>query len=202
MKTKILLVALISATIFGCTKEESGFSSNSTTTQKSNQENSGRLEDETLLWKSLETLNYSREVDNLPDGVPGSGDATFLIIVQWKEWGRKKIKCQGGGLCEAEWFPEFKERLNPDGGGDTPPPLQDHAFAVKYQESSQQYYIDILVKYPMPSVLPATFSVLPIDADIVLDTENILGLNLTLSAGRYNFNQGLAPFGGYRIYLN
>lgn len=202
MKTKILSVALISTIFIGCSKEESNFTSNSTTQPQEN--NAARLTDETLLWQTLETKNYTRDENDLPDGIPGNGGATFIIIVQWDEWGRAKKECMGGGLCNAEWFPEFNERLNPDGSGegDTPPPLKDHAFVVKFEESSQNYYIDILVKYPMPSILPITFSVLPIDADIVLDTQNMLGFDLVLSAGQYSFNQGLEPFGGYRVYLN
>ena len=119
-----------------------------------------------------------------------------LIIVRWEKWGRAKRNCEGWGLCNAEWFPQFKgariDATESENGAQT---------LLEFDEELNQYYIDILLAETPPTDIPSESLTLKIDEDFDLDIEEELAQNLTFVVGDYPYNESLSTNGGYRIYL-
>ena len=120
-----------------------------------------------------------------------------LIIVRWEEWGRKKVGCDGWGLCRAEWFPE----LFPGARIDATESENGAQTLLEFDEELNQYYIDILLAETPPTDIPSESLTLKIDEDFDLDIEDELAQNLTFVVGDYPYNESLSTNGGYRIYL-
>ena len=119
-----------------------------------------------------------------------------LIIVRWEKWGRGKRNCEGWGLCNAEWFPQFKDaRIDATESGNGAQTL------LEFDEELNQYYIDILLAETPPIDIPSESLTLKIDEDFDLDIEDELVQNLTFVVGDYPYNVSLSTNGGYRIYL-
>lgn len=118
-----------------------------------------------------------------------------LIIVSWDEWGRASKNCDGWGLCNADWFPEFKQapRLTNEYGGST---------LLEFDNKNNKFFIDILLSEKAPLNIPNQALTLKIDLNFQLNVKQIVGRNLTFQKGNYDLNNSLGDFGGYRIYLN
>jgi hypothetical protein len=118
-----------------------------------------------------------------------------LIIVRWEGWGHGE-QCKGWGLCQAEWFPQFKgARIDATESGNGAQTL------LEFDEELNQYYIDILLAETPPTDMPSESLTLKIDEDFDLDIEDELAQNLTFVVGDYPYNELLSTNGGYRIYL-
>ncbi len=119
-----------------------------------------------------------------------------IIIVQWEEWGRAKKECRGWGLCKAEWFPQFKDRIinpHPGNGG---------AAILEFDLINSQYYFDILLADKPEPRLTLLDLALVVDYDIDIYTQTRLGNDLRINQGIYNYDGSMGTFGGYRIYLD
>jgi|GEM_PF-1486947 hypothetical protein len=118
-----------------------------------------------------------------------------IIIVEWDEWGRKVKDCKGWGLCNAVWFPKAEEKsVNSNSNV--------YSTKLEFDQTSQKYFIDILLSEVVPIDIPIELYPLPIDESFILYTEEAIGRNLTFEAGEYPFDETLGSFGGFRIYLN
>ena len=111
--------------------------------------------------------------------------------------GRKKVGCDGLGLCRAEWFPE----LFPGARIDATESENGAQTLLEFDEELNQYYIDILLAETPPTDNPSESLTLKIDEDFDLDIEDELAQNLTFVVGDYSYNESLSTNGGYRIYL-
>lgn len=153
--------------------------------------NSSKNSDEKAIEKRLKFLDVKLRIE---EKKKNGGDAS-LIIVSWDEWGRASRKCSGWGLCNADWFPEFKQGGKPNNpnGGKT---------LLELDKTNNKYYIDILLADTVPSDILAEALNLTIDADFELSGEQINGKHLTFKKGDYLFSNSLGKFGGYRIYLD
>lgn len=124
------------------------------------------------------------------------GDKKPVVIVEWNEWGRKKKKCRGWGLCNAVWFPPPQEKsvsTNPDGG----------ASILEYDDIQDKYYVDILLAAPVPNDITLEDIILRIDEEIELvDIQTLVSRDLTFPVGSYSLDTSLGNYGGYRIYFN
>ena len=135
-------------------------------------------------------LNFVR-ADKRIEELSKNGNSRFLIvIVEWDEWGRASRNCASWGLCNANWFPQFKN--NPNGG----------STILEYKDDIQKYYIDILLGSPVPSDIDLNEFPIEIDEDFILNVEEKIGKNLTFKRGSYNFDNNLGNYGGFRIYLD
>ena len=115
-----------------------------------------------------------------------------LIIVRWEKWGRKKVWCNGWGLCRAEWFPE----LFPGARIDATESENGAQTLLEFDEELNQYYIDILLAETPPTDIPSESLTLKIDEDFDLDIEEELAQNLTFVVGDYPYNVSLSTNGG------
>lgn len=118
-----------------------------------------------------------------------------FTIVTWDEWGRASKKCAGWGLCNADWFPGWKTSTRPisKNGG---------AAILEFDQTVNKYFIDLLLAEQAPSSIPAESFTLFIDIDFTLNVTSVVGRDLIFAAGKYNLDNSLGDFGGYRIYLN
>ena len=135
------------------------------------------------------------QVNESKKGKPGTLNRERIIIVQWEEWGRAKKDCEGWGLCNAEWFPQFNDMIinpNPIGGG---------ASILEYDHSNNEHYFDIMFASKPPESIPLLSLTLIVDYDIVLDTQTRIGTNLKINQGMYYYDSSIGDHGGYRIYL-
>ncbi len=85
-----------------------------------------------------------------------------IIIAQWDEWGRAAKDCDGMGLCNVEWFPQFNNVAPP------PPPSGGGQTVIQYDQAASVFYMDILFSSSMGTNIPSQLSTLPVDAPIPL----------------------------------
>ncbi len=118
-----------------------------------------------------------------------------IIIAQWDEWGRAAKNCDGMGLCNVEWFPQFNNVA-------PPPPPNGGQTVIEFDQATSMYYMDILFSSSMGSTIPSQLNTLPVDLDIPLvGIEQQIGQPLTIPAGQYPYDPNLGSNGGYRITL-
>lgn len=119
-----------------------------------------------------------------------------IIIVTWDEWGRAALDCDGWGLCNAVWFPQFQENksASSDSGA--------YSTQLEFDNIQEKYYIDVLLSEIIPSDIPIDLYPLRIDESFTLNTEQEIGQNITFEEGEYPFDEMLGSHGGFRIYLN
>lgn len=151
--------------------------------------------DENTIAKRLSFVDINTRIANIKN--KQSLAKATLIIVEWDEWGRKARNCDGWGLCNADWFPQFNksvgQKSNTSNGAKT---------ILEYDSNIEKYYIDILLADTVPSDIPLEALTLKIDEKFELDVQAAISRNLTFNEGDYPFNNNLGEFGGYRIYLD
>jgi hypothetical protein len=140
-------------------------------------------------------LNFVSINDRLKEK-ENTNNRSFIIIVSWDEWGRKKKDCKGWGLCKAKWFPEFNTKMA------IPDPGNGGASIVEYNAIAGKYFFDILLSSPPPPTLLPSDLTFEIDEDILLDYLPEAGTSMKILAGSYIFNGSIGSNGGYRIYLD
>ncbi len=145
-------------------------------------------------------INIARQLKFVPVGdriKERNGDVSRgkIVIVSWNEWGRKKKNCDGWGLCKAKWFPDVNESVQ------VPDPTEGGASILESDPSNGKYYFDILLADYPPATIPVSELTLIVDEDILLGQSPVLGNDLIIKEGDYEYDSSLRTYGGYRIYL-
>lgn len=135
------------------------------------------------------TKVISKSNDSVKEDKTKTPNSKTLVIVTWDKSGRAKKECQGWGLCNAVWFPQFQ--------------MQDNSSELQYDAVLGSYFIDVLLPedlYPVET----EYEVFYVDEDIVLSTssEPSIGTDLTIPVGEYEYDVNIGTYGGYKIYLN
>lgn len=149
--------------------------------------------DENAIVKQLSFVDVNTRIANKQR--KGTQSRVKIVVVRWDEWGRASKRCRGWGLCNADWFPGNKlvqKSTLPNG----------NATLLEFDDSSNKYYIDILLAETPPAEIPTDALTLKIDKNFELNVEDDISQNLTFNQGDYIYNNSLGEFGGYRIYLD
>ena len=176
----VLFLAVVGITVIGCQKESI----------KPNTSSSKPIEEDDIS-SLIKIIPIQKRILEIKSKKP-------VVIVQWEKWGRKAKKCDGWGLCNAEWLPHdnevsLKQAKNSNGA----------ATILEFDHNLNQYYIDILLAEATPTYIPLHELNLRIDENIeLLNIQDFSPTPLTLPNGTYSINNSLGTFGGYRIYLN
>ena len=150
--------------------------------------------DENSIAKQLSFVDVNTRITNKQ--AKGTQSKDFIIIVSWDEWGRASKQCRGWGLCNANWFPQFKRTAQKSTS------TNGSATLLEFDDSLNKYYIDILLAETPPTEIPTDALTLKIDENFELEVEDAISQNLTFNQGDYGYDNSLGEFGGYRIYLD
>jgi hypothetical protein len=137
--------------------------------------------------KSVQTSQKNNGTSNL------LRDGKSVVIVAWDEWGRKKKDCKGNGLCKAVWFPLTDEDQSSS---------YAHSTTLEFDEVLGKYFVKLLRESSVGNPVPLEILTLPIDEPILLNTQAVLGQNLTFPIGEYPYIANLGLYGGYKVYLD
>lgn len=154
--------------------------------------------DENTIAKQLRFVDISTRIANKQGNTRVKARGITIIIVEWDEWGRASKNCGGWGLCNANWFPQFKRTAQKSRNVST----NGGATLLEFDGSLSKYYIDILLAETPPAEIPIEALTLKIDENFELNVKNAISKNLTFNQGDYSYDNSLGEFGGYRIYLD